>query len=284
MSADAGDPEQQKRACEGLFSRAAATYGQVGPGYFDHFGSRLVEFARIPPGARVLDVACGRGAVLFPAVKAVSDLGEVTGVDLSAVMAAETSREIERRGIPNARVLVMDAEQLTFEDNSFDVVLCGFALFFFPELGRALEEFRRVLAPGGWFAASTWGTRDERWNWLETLVSAYLPPAPEETPGAEPGPDFSTPPGLTQILHNGGLGSLRSTTETAEFAYRSEAEWWQTNWSHGFRQPLEEIERRMGPEGLQRFQAEAYRHLRTFQTPDGIPQAMQVVFAAGRKE
>ena len=50
----------------------------------------------------------------------------------------------------------MDAEQLDFADGSFDVVLCGFGIMFFPDQNRALSEFRRVLKPGGTLAVSTW--------------------------------------------------------------------------------------------------------------------------------
>ena len=47
-------------------------------------------------------------------------------------------QEIDRLGLENAEVLEMDAEDLRFPDASFDRVLCGFAIFFFPRLDRAL--------------------------------------------------------------------------------------------------------------------------------------------------
>ncbi len=51
----------------GVFDRAAPTYDKVAGAYHDHFGERLVELAGVRPGDAVLDVACGRGAVLVPA-------------------------------------------------------------------------------------------------------------------------------------------------------------------------------------------------------------------------
>lgn len=281
---DAMDPKQLKETYEGVFNRSAATYGQVGPGYFAHFGRRLVEFAQIPAGARVLDVACGRGAILFPAAEAVGPSGAVTGVDLSAQMVDETGREITARALPNARVMQMDAEHLQFEDAHFDMVLCGFAIFFFPQLNRALAEIHRVLAPGGQVAVSTWGsTRDHRWEGLGKLVKAYTSPEPEEEDASQSGPDFGTPAGLKAILAGGGFNSLRAESETVTFAFRSEEEWWAASWSHGGRLGLEEIERKGGPATLERFKAEAFAHLQTFKTPDGFPETMEVVFAAGKK-
>ena len=283
------DNEQRKQLYQGIFSRSAATYGQAGPPYFSHFGRRLVAFTQLPPGARVLDVACGRGAVLFPAAEAVGPAGKVIGIDFSEAMVAETAREITTGAIPNASVMQMDAEHLQFPDESFDFVLCGFALFFFPQLDQALAEMRRVLVPGGQVVVSTWGQFDERWEWLGKLIEKYLPPEPEEAakeqPVAEkqPGPDFRTPAGVEAILAAGGFRFLRAEVQTEEMAYRSEAEWWASNWSHGARQPLEDIERKAGPSGLERYQAEAFARLQAFKTPDGFPQRLEVVLAAGQK-
>src|SRR5579871_2774492 len=82
----------------GVFNRAAATYGQVGPGYFAYFGRRLIEQVGLAPGMRGLDVGTGRGAVLFPAAQAVGPSGSVLGIDLSEEMVRATNAEIEQRG------------------------------------------------------------------------------------------------------------------------------------------------------------------------------------------
>ncbi len=58
--------EQRKKSVAGVFDRVAGTYGKVGPPFFAHYASRLVDLAQIAEGARVLDIGTGRGAVLFP--------------------------------------------------------------------------------------------------------------------------------------------------------------------------------------------------------------------------
>jgi len=173
---DPENPEiaEQKREMAGVFSRGAATYDQVGPLFFSHFGRRLVELAQIPEGASVLDIATGRGAVLFPAAEAVGPQGHVTGIDLSKDMVKETGREIERRNIKNVQVQVMDAEHLDVPGESFDVVFCSFAIFFFPQLERAVLEMKRVLKPGGRVAVSTWGPLDQSAKWYTDLLESYL--------------------------------------------------------------------------------------------------------------
>ena len=139
------DIQRQKAEIAGLYSRVASSYGRVGPDVFSPIGSWLVELTNLSSGAQVLDVATGRGAVLFHAAEQVGPGGQVIGIDLSEHMVLETARDIELRGVKNAGVQLMDAEQLTFPDASFDVVFCAYALFFFPHIEQALSEFYRVL-------------------------------------------------------------------------------------------------------------------------------------------
>ena len=53
-----------------------------GPDYWEYFGVKLVELAAIPPGAQVLDVGCGEGSSLFPAVERVGSRGYAIGIDI----------------------------------------------------------------------------------------------------------------------------------------------------------------------------------------------------------
>lgn len=149
-------------SAEARKAQLSAQYSALAPGYdpagsFARFGRRLVEIVGIEPGQRVLDVASGRGAVLFPADEYAGPEGHVQGIDLAEGMVAATNADAERREI-RARVQVMDAEHLTFPDASFDRVVCGFGIMFFPDQRRGLREMRRVLRPGGRVGLSTWKT------------------------------------------------------------------------------------------------------------------------------
>jgi SAM-dependent methyltransferase len=204
-------------------------------------------------------------------------------------MVQETALELARLRIsPNAEVHQMDAEYLQFPDVSFDYLLCGFAIFFFPQLYRAMSEFRRVLKPNGQIAVTTWDKlMDEQWNWLDEIIKAYLPSEPETDQTTEPDPlpqpVFDTPEGLEAIMITAGFTDIQIIPETAEFIYATEEEWWSTSWSHGMRGALERIEREKGPTGLQSFKAEAFKKLQAIRQTDGIHQQFPVLFALATK-
>jgi ubiquinone/menaquinone biosynthesis C-methylase UbiE len=124
---------------------------------------------------RVLDLACGPGTLSRRLALQVSPGGEVVGIDLAPGM-IEVARAAE---IPNARFELMDIEQLTFADGSFDAAACGHGLQFVPDLGLALSEARRVLRPRARFAASVPvdANNESVWSLLEAVIDRRLPPA-----------------------------------------------------------------------------------------------------------
>lgn len=273
---------RRKQRVSKMFDGAAATYDQVGPRFFTHFGRRLVEIAQVHPRAKVLDVATGRGAVLYPAAKAVGPQGRVIGIDLSEKMVLETSKEIVGKKLSlNVEMRQMDAERLQFPDEAFDYVLCGFAIFFFPQLYKAMAEFRRVLKPDGQIGVSTFDALFYRgWDWFYEIVETYLPSEPEETRETETDNDsqpiFDTPEGVKAILNAAGFDDVQIFSETAEFVYETEEEFWATLWSHGARETLKRIEQETGSDGLQKFKLDVSKKLRAIKQTDGFHELIPV--------
>ena len=148
--------EEQKRRVVAAFDLASDTYDEPALRCFDLHALALVREAKLHEGARVLDVATGTGKVACTAARAVGAKGRIIGIDLSEGMLAQARRKAE--GLP-VEFRLMDAERLEFEDATFDVVLCGFAVWFLPDILRGMREMRRVLQPGGRLAFSTWAKR-----------------------------------------------------------------------------------------------------------------------------
>lgn len=269
-------PRDKEEEVVGVFSRAAATYDRIGPRYFAHFGRRLVERAHIAPGATVLDVAAGRGAVLFPAAQQVGPRGRVVGIDLSPEMVRETVAEIQGAGQPNAEMLLMDAEELRFPDASFDCVLSGFSLWFFPQPPRALAELFRVLKPEGRIGITTWAKDCPTNGWTIRAVRQYLPPQRDQ--GPQPS-RFDTPPILEAALQQAGFKAVEIIAEDADFTYTNEEEWWSSLWSSGIRRFLEQ----MTAPVLQECKADMLRKIQDFKQPDGIHAVRRALLAVGNK-
>jgi len=289
MNLDPDDIAQSKKRIGGIFGRAATTYDQVGPQFFSHFGRRIIEIAKIPAGAKVLDVATGRGALLFPAAEAIGQDGQVIGIDLSETMIQETSQELARRKLsPNIEARQMDAEHLQFSDQSFDYVLCGFGVFFFPQLTRAMSEFYRVLRPNGQICISTWDkSMDAQLSWFDEIVKTHLPPEPEATPAEEPNatpqPVFDTPEGLKSILENAGFENAQIFSEAKDFVYATNEEYWSTLWAHGTRGILERIELANGKEGLEKFRSDVLRKAAALKKDDGLHQVFSAFIGLATK-
>ena len=96
----------------------------------------------LQPGERVLDVACGTGAVTRLAAQRVGTTGTVTGIDLNPGMLA-----VARSATPPEMAIEWhqtSAESMPLPDDAFDVVLCQLGLQFMPDKLAALQEMRRV--------------------------------------------------------------------------------------------------------------------------------------------
>lgn len=265
-----------------LFNKVAPVFDRDEPRFFAYFGERLVELAEIKKGEKVLDVATGKGASLFKASDTVGDKGEVIGIDISERMVDETRSEIEKRGLKNLKVLVMDAENLSFCDESFDSILCGFGVFFFPDYKVAINELKRVLKNNGIFGFTTFlRKKDERFLWFDEIVDKYLPPYEDELDECQESDavDFHTEEGLYKILSENGFKNIKILQEEKEFVYKTEKEWWDKLWSHGFIEVLERI-----PEDkMDSFKNEVFHGLKKVKEVDGIKASRSVLYGFGTK-
>lgn len=147
---------------------------QFVPALFGEWAPLLVEAAGVRPGSSVLDVACGTGIVARAAVTRVGDSGRVVGLDRSQAMLNVASRLL-----PEVEFRLGDAEQLPFEDVSFDTVLCQASLMFFPHPRAALAEMARVAAPAGTVAVQVWGRLESSPGYLPFVEVAARHAGPE---------------------------------------------------------------------------------------------------------
>lgn len=267
----------RRQAAVRVYDRAAPLYDQVGPRFYARFGQRLIELAQLATDARVLDVASGRGALLFPAATQTQRGGRVIGSDLSLPMAQATNAQIKNRAVANAAMLQMNGQALAFPDACFDNVLCGFAIFWFTDIQRALGEFQRVLRSQGRVGISMSGGADPRWQWYHDLLVQY---DEQHHIFEDTGRHMNGKPDeLVSALAQAGLLDIQIAVETFDVIYANAEEWWASLWTHGSRLPLE----KMTPAVLKQFQRDAFVGILALKQADGFHEAWRVALAFATK-
>ncbi|MBK9123960.1 MAG: class I SAM-dependent methyltransferase [Chloroflexi bacterium] len=124
------------------------------PAVMNVWAHKVVNQLSPRQGHRILDMACGTGAVTIEFAHRLGKESRIVGYDISPEMLEVARRKWSFTGIDWQ---LGDVSQLPFQDGSFDIVTCHFALMFFPDRVGALKEMYRVLAPGGQLLALVWG-------------------------------------------------------------------------------------------------------------------------------
>ena len=175
-------------------------------------GADLVERVGVTPGESVLDVACGTGNATIPAAEAG---GVTTGLDITPELLDDARRNAAEAGV-EIEWVEGDAEDLPFEDGSFDVVLSTFGCMFAPDHRKAATEIARVTKPGGRFGLACWRP-DGNIGKMFATVGKYAPPPPE---GFQPPPLWGVRDHVTEIFEGTGV-DLRFEEAVAKFNFAS---------------------------------------------------------------
>ncbi len=200
-----------------------AGYNRIGPRYLAAAGTRgelvgaLLAAARLEPGQQVLDLASGPGLLARDAQAMVGADGLTVASDIS---------EGQLACCPELVRVAADGERLPFADQSFDRVLCGLGLMFFPDDQAALRELHRVLRPGGLLALSVWGSADQV-PLVEAALSCMrrLLPAPRQ---ARPSIfRFGDSAELARHLGDAGYGDVEIVPWRLAVRFDTAADYWQ---------------------------------------------------------
>lgn len=148
---------------------------------------KMLEMAGITSGHRVLDVAAGAGEQSITTAKKVGPSGYVLATDISSNILEYAKQMAQQAGVNNIETKVMDGENLTLGDETFDAVISRVGLIYFPDQQKALQEMLRVLKRGGKVAAIVYSTPEKN-KFFAVPVSiirnrAKLPPPLPGQPG-----------------------------------------------------------------------------------------------------
>jgi SAM-dependent methyltransferase len=202
------------------FAVAADAYDRFMGRYSRELAPRLIDFAGIEPGARVLDVGCGPGA-LSERLALVVGPERVSAADPSEMFVSACAERL-----PGADVRRADAEGLPWRHGTFDAALAQLVVNFMRDAYAGVREMRRVVRPRGTVAACTWdygeGMQMLRAFW--DAARALEPDAPDEGRAEA---RFRRPEELDRLWRAVGLEDVATGPLVVETSYTGFDELWE---------------------------------------------------------
>jgi ubiquinone/menaquinone biosynthesis C-methylase UbiE len=179
----------------------------------------IVAAARVKPGMRVLDIACGTGEPAISLAALLAGDGEVVGADISPAPLKIAEERASQRGLSNATFQQADAHELPFPDNSFDCITSRLGIMFFSDLPRALSEMRRVLKPEARVILLVWGPMDQ--PYFHTTIGTVLRMLPNAVMPASGRKMFALAEEdkLTQALRQVGFSQAKEELVTVPWTW-----------------------------------------------------------------
>jgi ubiquinone/menaquinone biosynthesis C-methylase UbiE len=271
------DAKLQLRIQRYGWDRAADHYELAWKHQLEPAQTRMLALAAIRPGDHVLDIACGTGLVTFRAAEMTGPTGRVVGLDISGEMVERAKRRAAELDFENVLFKRSGAEDLSVENESFDVALSALGFMYVPDPALALTEMYRALKGDGTAAAAVWGQR-ERCGW------AGIFPIVDARVKTEVCPLFfqlGTGDSLTRTFERAGFERIVSERLGTILRYDSAAEALEAAFAGG---PVALAYSRFDPTTREEAHAEYLESISAFRDADGryeIPGEFVVV--CGRK-
>jgi ubiquinone/menaquinone biosynthesis C-methylase UbiE len=195
---------------------------QLGP-----VGAAMIERLDIAEDQQHLDIASGTGEPGLSIARR-SPKGRVVLTDLAAEMLEVAERRAKAQGVANIETRMCSADDLPFDDATFDSVSVRFGYMFFPDMGKATAEFARVLKPAGRLCSSVWvKPEDNPWTAIAmqsiAAEAAVAPPDPD-------GPNMfrCAAPGFVSALYQEeGMRDVAEWDVDVELVTRSPEQYWE---------------------------------------------------------
>jgi SAM-dependent methyltransferase len=207
-SMEAVPPQLQQLKSAMKSAWMAGDFGEVAK-YTAEEAENFVARVVIPPGARVLDVACGTGNTAIPVARGGA---EVIGVDIATNLLAQAEERAKSEGL-RAHFQEGDAEHLPFGDGEFDVVLTMYGAMFAPRPDRVAGELARVCKPGGKIAMANW-TPEGFVGKNFRITAKHVPPPP-----GIPAPVLWGVEHIVRARFGESVSKLTTHRKTARFQY-----------------------------------------------------------------
>jgi len=220
----------------------ATGYAETTMAAFEQYADAAIAAVDLKQGDTILDVACGPGTLsLMCADKA----GKIHGIDFSQSMLNCFAERIDHEGHSNIEIRHGDAQQLPYEDDSFDAAFSLFGLMFFPDRSKGFAEIYRTLKPGGRAAVTSWAPVDmsPAMQVMFGAVRAMKPEIPEPQRAID---TLENPELFEQEMREAGFKDVKISGVTGIYAVPSLPEFWDVMLRGSA--PLQMLKKGMGEE------------------------------------
>jgi SAM-dependent methyltransferase len=240
----------------------------------------LVQYSRLLPAMRVLDLASGTGEPGISVAQRVPR-GSVTAVDQSSELLDIAAERARNKKLTNFTTQQADAHRLPFADQSFDLATCRFGVMFFSNAERALAELRRVLKPGARACFAAWGSIDQPyWQTTMKIVHRHVGGAVLEPGGSDPF-RFSAAGSLSAVLTASGFHQVEESTHRLPWTWPGDADE-VFEYFCAVAAPFRPMMERVPAEEWPAIRAEAKAAIERYRVGDEIRFGADVVLASGK--
>jgi ubiquinone/menaquinone biosynthesis C-methylase UbiE len=240
------DNETYKMSVEATFDDVSHRYDENR--FFAIAASKMAELLPTVDGLEILDLSTGTGAVAI-AVAGKRPSASIEAIDLSLGMLERANTKARENGLTNIVFRQCDADKIAYADNRFDIVTCGYGLFFYPDIEETYRAICNVVKPGGMFIFSSF--TEHAFNPQAGLFFKRLENDYNVEPPSRMRERLKTMEQIQELVASSEYSSLEVINVPIRYSIKV-AEWWSLLNSAGFKSLLDKLDERQ----LQRFKEE----------------------------
>ncbi|MBV2091020.1 MAG: class I SAM-dependent methyltransferase [Candidatus Thiodiazotropha sp. (ex Ctena orbiculata)] len=240
------DTIEYKQALQTTFDKVSSRYDQNS--FFGISAKRLAELLPAAEGLHVLDISTGTGSVAIEIATRHQD-AQIEAIDLSTQMLDIASKKAQQLELTNIRFIQSDVDELSYPAGKFDVVTCGYAMFFFPDMEASYRAICKTVKPGGQLICSSF--TDAAFNPYAELFLHRLKTEYDVSPPGELKDRLKTAKNWQTLAESSDYADLVIIEEPIRYPV-SVDEWWELLNSAAYKSLLDQLK----PEQLEAFKRE----------------------------